>query len=89
MKNLSLVDNNWIERVNPSITAEERAALQNRTNPDALAVNQGTVTGNATFNTHSRNNGTVTGTATFNDTACNAEGGTAGTFVPDPPPSCS
>ena len=33
MKNLSLVDNNWIERVNPSITVEERAALQNRTMP--------------------------------------------------------
>jgi hypothetical protein len=47
-----------------------------------------TLTGNATFNDDSQlNEGTVTGTATFNDDACN-EDGTAGTFVPDPPPSC-
>jgi len=46
----------------------------------------GTV-GNATFNDNSVNFGTVTGTATFNDSACN-DAGTAGTFVPDPPPSC-
>jgi hypothetical protein len=49
--------------------------------------NVGTVTGNATFNDSSRHSLTVTGTATFNDSACN-QGGTAGTFVPDPPPSC-
>jgi hypothetical protein len=47
----------------------------------------GTVTGNATFNNSTRNEGTVTGTATFTGSACN-DGGTAGTFVPDPPPSC-
>jgi hypothetical protein len=47
-----------------------------------------TLTGNATFNDDSQlNDGTVTGTATFNDDACN-EDGFAGTFVPDPPPSC-
>jgi hypothetical protein len=53
------------------------------------SVNNGTVTGNATFNDSSVNNaaGTVSGTATFTGSACN-DGGTAGTFVPDPPPSC-
>jgi hypothetical protein len=49
--------------------------------------NGGTVTGNATFNGSSANYGTVTGTATFTGSACN-DGGTAGAFVPDPPPSC-
>lgn len=34
------------------------------------------------------NYGTVTGTATFTGSACNDEG-TAGTFVPNPPPACS
>jgi hypothetical protein len=49
----------------------------------------GTVNGNATFNDSSVNVGTVTGTATFNDSACNSdEFGTAGTFVPNPPPDC-
>jgi len=48
----------------------------------------GTVNGDATFN-NSVNQGLVTGTATFNGGACNDDGfGTAGTFVPDPPPSC-
>lgn len=28
MKNLSLVDNNWIERKNPNITPEEQAILE-------------------------------------------------------------
>lgn len=51
------------------------------------SANDGTVNGNATFNGSSQNQSTVTGTATFNDSACNF-GGTAGTFVPDPPPSC-
>jgi hypothetical protein len=49
--------------------------------------NSGTVTGNATFNDSSQNYSTVTGTATFTGSACN-DGGTAGTFVPNPPPSC-
>jgi hypothetical protein len=48
-------------------------------------VNQ--VTGSATFNDSSINQATVTGTATFNDSACNSSG-FAGTFIPDPPPSC-
>jgi hypothetical protein len=53
-------------------------------------INGGTVIGNATFNDSSRNNGVVSGTATFNDSACNLTGyGTAGTFVPDPPPACN
>jgi hypothetical protein len=47
----------------------------------------GTVYGDATFNVSSRNKGFVNGTATFTGSACN-DGGTAGTFVPDPPPSC-
>ena len=51
------------------------------------SYNAGTITGNATFNDSSLNNGNVTGTATFNDSACNFEG-TAGTFVPAPPPNC-
>lgn len=33
MKNLSLVDNNWIERVNPNITPEERIILEDKTMP--------------------------------------------------------
>jgi hypothetical protein len=49
--------------------------------------NLGIVTGNATFNDTSSNLSIVTGTATFTGSACN-DGGTAGTFVPDPPPSC-
>jgi hypothetical protein len=48
----------------------------------------GTVTGNATFNDNARNFGTVTGTATFTGNSCNDTDGTAGTFVPNPPPSC-
>lgn len=47
----------------------------------------GTLNGSAVFGGNSQLEGTVTGTATFNDSACNS-GGTAGTFVPDPPPSC-
>jgi len=50
-------------------------------------TNNGTINGSVTFNENSNNAGTVTGTATFNGSACN-NGGTAGTFVPDPPPSC-
>lgn len=48
----------------------------------------GTVNGNASFNNDSINRGSVTNTATFNDNACN-DGGTATTFVPDPPPPCA
>ena len=47
----------------------------------------GLVTGNATFNGSSINFSTVVGTATFTGSACNSAG-TAGTFVPNPPPSC-
>lgn len=48
-----------------------------------------TLTGSATFRFLSSNYGHVTGTATFDGYgACNAGGGTAGTFVPNPPPSC-
>jgi len=54
---------------------------------NGTAVNGGTVNGDATFNGSSANLNTVTGTATFNDNACNSAG-TAGTFVPDPPPTC-
>jgi hypothetical protein len=50
--------------------------------------NQGTIIGNATFGGTSSNAGTVTGTATFTGAACNNEAGTAGTFVPNPPPEC-
>jgi len=54
-----------------------------------FSVNAGDITGNATFNDSSANIGTVTGTATFNDSSCNnTNTGTAGTFVPDPPPAC-
>jgi hypothetical protein len=47
----------------------------------------GSVTGDATFNDGSINFGDVGGTATFTGSACN-DGGTAGEFVPNPPPSC-
>jgi hypothetical protein len=50
------------------------------------SFNAGFITGNAIFNDSSENFGDVSGTATFNDNACNA--GTAGTFIPDPPPEC-
>jgi len=56
-------------------------------NDSSLSGPEGTVTGNATFNDSARNEGTVTGTATFTGSAVNC-GGTAGTFVPDPPPEC-
>jgi hypothetical protein len=50
----------------------------------------GTITGNATFNENSRFQFiVVTGTATFTGNACaNIGNVSAGTFVPDPPPSC-
>jgi len=51
------------------------------------SFNDNAVTGDATFNDSSTNNRFVTGTATFTGNACN-DGGTAGTFVPDPPPAC-
>lgn len=44
------------------------------------------VMGDATFNNDSVNRGHVDGTATFTGCSWN-DGGTAGTFVPDPPPS--
>lgn len=56
-------------------------------NGTAVNAAAGLALANATFNADSINRGAVTGTATFNDDACN-DGGTAGTFVPDPPPSC-
>jgi hypothetical protein len=47
------------------------------------------ITGNATFNDNARMDtfGDVSGTATFTGSACYVDG-TAGTFVPDPPPNC-
>lgn len=45
------------------------------------------IIGNAAFDEGAYLVGSVSGTATFNGNACNA-GGTAGTFVPSPPPSC-
>jgi len=46
--------------------------------------------GSATFFDSSRlgASGSVSGTATFEDNSCVVAGGTAGTFVPNPPPSC-
>jgi hypothetical protein len=49
--------------------------------------NYGNVTGNATFSGSAEHRGDVTGTATFTGSAVNCDG-TAGTFVPNPPPSC-
>jgi hypothetical protein len=53
----------------------------------------GVVDGNATFNDNSQNSGNVVGTATFTGSSCNVSNifvsGTAGTFVPNPPPSCN
>lgn len=37
MKNLSLVDNVWIERINPNITNEEKAVLEDNTMPPSEA----------------------------------------------------
>jgi predicted GNAT family acetyltransferase len=45
------------------------------------------IIGNAVFNDDTNLIGSVSGTATFKDAACNA-GGTAGRFIPDPPPAC-
>jgi hypothetical protein len=60
----------------------------NATFNDSSSNSGGGVGGNATFNDNSSNVfGGVGGTATFNDFACN-DSGTAGTFVPDPPPAC-
>lgn len=57
-------------------------------NEIATQTGNGAINGNATFTGYSRFvSGTVAGTATFNDNACNVAG-TAGTFVPNPPPSC-
>jgi hypothetical protein len=53
-------------------------------NDDSSNEPIGIVAGDATFNDSSRNAGNVTGTATFTGSAFNE--GTAGTFVPDPPP---
>lgn len=33
MKNLSLINNNWIERIDPNITAEEKVILEDSTIP--------------------------------------------------------
>jgi hypothetical protein len=51
--------------------------------------NQGTVNGDASFINGGQNASNVGGTATFDESSCN-DGffGFAGTFVPDPPPSC-
>jgi len=46
-----------------------------------------TITGDAVFSDNAYLVGSVSGVATFSDNACNA-GGSAGTFVPDTPPSC-
>lgn len=60
------------------------------------ATNYGTVNGNASFlysnrdgpNSATGNYGVVTGTATFDGLACNGPMGTAGRFIPSPPPAC-
>ena len=69
--------------------AENLSTITGNATFNDFALNVGTVTGNATFNGSSENGGAVTGNATFNDSACNIPNfGTAGTFVPDPPPAC-
>jgi hypothetical protein len=57
------------------------------------SLNGGVVSLDASFSDNSSNgnvflDGNVVGTATFNDNACNGPSSTAGTFVPNPPPSC-
>lgn len=37
MKNLTLVDNVWLERINPNITPEERVVLEDKTMPPSEA----------------------------------------------------
>jgi hypothetical protein len=69
--------------------AKNAADITGNATFNSFSLNDGTIVGNATFNVGSSNVGSVTGTATFNDNACNNPlGGTAGTFVPDPPPAC-
>lgn len=51
------------------------------------ATHNGTVDGDATFSGTASMAGDVTGTATFTGSSCYTSG-TAGTFVPDPPPAC-
>ena len=51
------------------------------------ATNTGTVDGDATFSGTASMAGDVTGTATFTGSSCYTSG-TAGAFVPDPPPAC-
>jgi hypothetical protein len=63
----------------------------NATFNDTSSNATGSVAGNATFNDDTVNRAVVTNTATFNDCSYNwtgeEVGGTAGTFVPNPPPS--
>jgi hypothetical protein len=55
---------------------------------DSSANNYGTIIGDVVFRNNSINLfGVVTLYATFIDAACNL-GGSAGTFIPDPPPAC-
>ena len=53
---------------------------------DAVNDTTGSIDDNAQFFDDSINRGSVSGTATFTG-GCN-DGGTAGTFAPDPPPEC-
>lgn len=76
-------DTEWVGEVNLTQKTGSSILFLNST------INYISITGNATFNDTSRNGSTgdVTGTATFTGSACN-DGGAAGTFVPNPPPSC-
>lgn len=67
-----------------SVTIAENSAIFRNSSINDTA---GTVNGNASFENTSRNKGSVTGTADFTLGGCN-DGGTATTFIPDPPPVC-
>jgi hypothetical protein len=81
---------NYVEIINGDAVFNDNAINEWTINGDATfngtSLNRGTINGDATFNNLSHNEGNVTGTAILNDGSCNS--GTAGIFIPNPPPSC-
>ena len=69
--------------------SSNNGTIYNSTSPNFYgnSINNGFIEADANFYGYSKNQGSVGGTATFTESACN-DGGTATTFVPDPPPSC-
>lgn len=79
----------WSTAVFTGSTQNQFLVSGNATFNGGSRNNQGAfVGGDATFNDAARNAGSVNGTATFNGSSCNEATGTAGAFVPNPPPAC-